>query len=935
MTSLTRSMFALVLFAAACGKLPPATAGLGEPCTRNADCAAPYVCSDATCILDAGRACTPGDKRCNGSAVETCKADGSGYAFDEKCATGCSEGACNPKVCAAGETTCDAGVAFSCLSDGSAWTFDHACPGACDADGKACAPPVCHPYETRCATDDPAKIETCDARGSAFVESACPAPTGGTAVCDQGECRTQICSTVGSGASAVRDGQCDGDVRMACNDLGTAFEPQEQCAFGCVGDGSTATCAPAACAAGDEKCDGTALEECAPDRRSFALVQYCPSGCTGAGTSAACTPPACQPGTRTCAIDPQSGASYVQECQADGLTIQAIASCPQSCIAGSCITDNANCAPGDLRCSGVETQLCVQLADGTTQWDFSQHCLGSCQGGACDAAGACGCASGSTAACGSAANPAVTVNVLGAPPGTALPADNGLSSVLVYTNPITDAAGLPVPDGTLVTFTQSGTDALFGSADADPSKPGLQRPTLRGRARALVRSPAAARDVTISAGVGGSCTGSTLLHFGGAPAGQAWVAEDFSTYRLFDRVNSTGGWDTTVGEASGSPVFSFGTGTDGDLEATSGTTRDLWAEGLAKGWKVVAIGPQSVQTDSVAVGLGAGDEVLLVNAYSQTLNQSNVAPTAGVYELKHVQSVAGGVVTFTEPVEKSYGPGGNGDLTGQHVFVQRVPQFRNLTIDPAATVTALGYANGGSGVLFLRARGTVDVSGALSMNEAGLPPNFIQYGSNTQELSRLLLGSGQQRSGGGVLVVAAKSLVVRGGSPGGSVTASSSTGGFGGDLWLQAGAMTAGANSTVSATGLTTATDGRVRLDFGTGGAITTLPAPFLGQSGPFLVQSLPAYDEPVPASGRQLLIHTVTVAGLIGGEGTTAVGLPADLPGVHLDLSLDGLPFGSADAGIVTSGAGAKELRFRARLETLVDEPTELLGVALKVDAS
>jgi hypothetical protein len=63
---------------------------------------------------------------------------------------------------------------------------------------------------------------------------------------------------------------------------------------------------------------------------------------------------------------------------------------------------------------------------------------------------------------------------------------------------------------------------------------------------------------------------------------------------------------------------------------------------------------------------------------------------------------------------------------------------------------------------------------------------------------------------------------------------------------------------------------------------------------------------------------------------------MPAAIPGVHLDLSLDGGSFVTVDGGFVQSPpAGVKQVRFRGRLETLTDDATELLGLALKVDAS
>ncbi len=967
-----RSMRSLLVFGAlvgaACGKLPSGTATLGQPCTRNADCAVPYVCIDSACAVDLSRACNPGDLRCNGEAVERCKSDGTGWSLQETCATGCSEGACNKPVCAAGDARCDAGIVFACLADGSAWTYDHACPGACDTAGKDCAAPVCAPYATKC-DPDPNKVtsvETCDARGASWVETTCPQAPGVTAVCDQGQCRPRICITVGTGSSATRDSTCDGDVLLACNDAGTAFEPVEVCPYGCAATSATqAKCAPAACTAGDRACQGNEVEQCATDERGYELVQYCPAGCaSSAPGQAECTPPSCQAGALTCAVDAQSGLSYVQQCTSDGTSEQVLETCSQTCIAGQCVTDNANCAPGDTRCHGVETQVCVQVASDptpTTQWVFSEHCLGSCQGGVCDGAGACGCTAPSTAGnvCGSTTNPAVTLE-LGVPAGTSLPAD-GLSTFLVYTGPITDSTGTQVPDGTMVTFTESDTGSLLASQDADLELPGLQRPTQDGQARVVVRAPGSPATVTVSAGVGGSCTGSVRLSFVAAPPPgsphTAWVAEDFSTYAHFDRVDSSGTWDTTSGAAIGSPVYSFGTGADGDFTASAGTGGDnLWTEGLAKGWRVTAIGAQSVRTIGYQGGLSPGDEVLLINV-SDTKLPDGSAPTIGVYEFKRVaQPVENGVVAFTTPVERGYGLNGNQNLqpSTEVVFVQRVPQFRDVTIQGSVSSSGFDPINDtGSGVLAFRATGTVDVSGALAMDDKGLLPQsaqcgagscpaqyVTQAGSNSNTFDKLLLGGGgQQQTGGGILFVAAKKIDVH--MPSGTISASTSDGN-GGDLWLQAGAMVADSGAPIVAvgTGGTSKSQGKVRLDFGSGSAITTTPSPYIGENGAFVVETLPVYDEPTVTNGTQLLVHRIELAKVIGGEGSISAGLPTAMPGVHIDAAnTDSGQYASwfsLDAGgWVPTQQGLRMVRFRARLETSTDQPTQVLGVQLGVDAS
>jgi hypothetical protein len=432
--------------------------------------------------------------------------------------------------------------------------------------------------------------------------------------------------------------------------------------------------------------------------------------------------------------------------------------------------------------------------------------------------------------------------------------------------------------------------------------------------------------------MGGRCTGALQLTFAAttAPGHVAWHAEDFSTTRLYDRVGTTALWDGARGLASATPLWSLGTASDGDLTVPAATTRDLFDDGLAKAWTVLSIGRDRAQVDGTYLGLGPGDEVLLINLASTAGGPAAV----GVHEFKRVLRVEAGVVLFTEPVSSEFAPNGNGDLSGQRLFLQRVPQFNNVTVDAGGTLTVKGYAKGGTGVLALRARGTVRVLGALTVAERGLPSNTSQPGTTSTSLPRWLLGAGQARPGGGVLFVAGRTVTVRNeaGAVQGTISAASSGGG-GGTLWLQGATLQLG---TTSVTAAGTAGDGRVRLDHGAlDVGNTTRPAAYVGQAGSAFVQSLTAYTEPTAVAGAQAAVRAVSLVGVMGGVGRTSVGLPAQVPGVRMEVQFDtGAPQTVDTARALASAAGARNLRWRARLDTPGDEAVELLGLALKVEA-
>lgn len=98
--------------------------------------------------------CTPGTKKCNsaGTAVQTCKSDGSAYTTTETCSDGCSNGGCVVDNC---------NTAWSC----DAWS-------SCDCSGK----------QTRTCTDD----NNCGtSSGKPALSQSCDPCAGGSSTCSQ------------------------------------------------------------------------------------------------------------------------------------------------------------------------------------------------------------------------------------------------------------------------------------------------------------------------------------------------------------------------------------------------------------------------------------------------------------------------------------------------------------------------------------------------------------------------------------------------------------------------------------------------------------------------------------------------------------------------------------------------------------------------------
>ena len=172
-----------------------------------------------------------------------------------------------------------------------------------------------------------------------------------------------------------------------------------------------------------------------------------------------------------------------------------------------------------------------------------------------------------------------------------------------------------------------------------------------------------------------------------------------------------------------------GTGADGIVVVTS--DGNLTTDGLAAGrtcgdavWYPVA----SLAASSAVLGttpaagcLAEGDEILLVTLRGASLGTANV----GVYESLRVQAVSGSSATFTTNKKWSYGSGAGSDADigsaagQQRVVVQRVPNYRSLTVQAGATLTVDVFDGIGGGVFAVRVLETAQIDGAIDVSARG------------------------------------------------------------------------------------------------------------------------------------------------------------------------------------------------------------------------
>ncbi|MBU51950.1 MAG: hypothetical protein CL920_24935 [Deltaproteobacteria bacterium] len=161
-----------------------------------------------------------------------------------------------------------------------------------------------------------------------------------------------------------------------------------------------------------------------------------------------------------------------------------------------------------------------------------------------------------------------------------------------------------------------------------------------------------------------------------------------------------------------------GTGRDGDLAVTTGTTNltTYTSQGRSVGdgvyYRVSAMGNNSVTINVTAAGLAVGDEVLLIH-------MQGAATRAGNWEVFRINAISGTQVTFDKNIAQIYGSTANSNLAGQIILLQRIPNYNNVTIAAGATLTANAWNGAGGGILAFRTRGTLTIAGTLTMSGRG------------------------------------------------------------------------------------------------------------------------------------------------------------------------------------------------------------------------
>ena len=144
----------------------------------------------------------------------------------------------------------------------------------------------------------------------------------------------------------------------------------------------------------------------------------------------------------------------------------------------------------------------------------------------------------------------------------------------------------------------------------------------------------------------------------------------------------------------------FGDGSDGSLTVAGTTAIDSVRTPLT------ADAPSGAKALGVAssVGFGTGDMVLVITLQG---------PGAGLWETGFVESVAGDVIQLSAPLEKSY-------QAAAKAVVQRIPQYSDVNVGAAGTLTAGPWDGTSGGVVAIAVSGTLTVEAGGAITASGL-----------------------------------------------------------------------------------------------------------------------------------------------------------------------------------------------------------------------
>lgn len=708
-------------------------------CREDTDCPAGARCAGGLCApsCGGGRACLATETCCEGACVDLRENDGHCGACGNRCSLAnaagrCQSGRCEVGSCIGANGDCDGDPSNGCetplrsVSDCGACRS--ACPlrpfssARCDAASASCALSCdasradCNRrVEDGCETDVSTSDDHCGACGR-----ACVAPNG-VGRCDVGRCVIASCSRGFS--------DCDGDPRNGCEvDTTGRRDHCGACGSRCeAGPHATATCAAGRCRvvcdAGWSDCNGRADDGC--EENHLASAEHCGAcgaRCSTTNGSVHCVEGRCVIAQCTANFGDCNGRAD-DGCETDlSNTNASCGACGVSCPAGRRCSSGA-CAVACAASQRVCSELCV---DPLSDPRHCGRCGVACEDGSRCVGGSCrlDCPAGAQACSGRCENPLISPTNCGAC-GVVCPPRAGADPVCR-----SGACGVScvLGRGECDGVAENGCEVDLRSDPAHCGSCGFRCVVANG----------------VAACRGGGCgVGSCLPGFADC---DALPSDGCETPLQRDDQNC------------GACGRSCGSGTrclEGVCAPPAGS---LYVDAPTVINTIVAtvqggLGARTVTITQPVGSFVAGQRVML----HQT---QGAADSAGRYELRRIESVAGALLTLDAPLANTFGSGATA-----RAQVVVVPEYSRVTITAQGSLTAPPWDGRVGGVLAVWSRGDVEVLGAVRMDGRGF--RATQHGCAVGRLYQCSVGAqGESSAGAGRASVTPNGAGGGGGSSG-------------------------------------------------------------------------------------------------------------------------------------------------------------------------
>lgn len=257
--------------------------------------ALPAICNDdgQSAGPCKGVDCQPGQHRCQGSVLQTCRTIARGWELEAQCASAalCDETAaeCQVPRCAPQEYQClESGELVVCNADRNGFQHVEQCESGAFCSSvrgqEGCQQTACTPGEQRC---NGPQVEQCrsDRMGFDPVPPACAS----AALCRSDGSGSASCETPACQAGTFA---CNGRELQRCNDQNSGWTVMARCISPPLCNAGLQRCDAVVCEPGQQRCTGSVLERCNPTQNGYAAIVDCvnPALCDTRVTTCLSTP---------------------------------------------------------------------------------------------------------------------------------------------------------------------------------------------------------------------------------------------------------------------------------------------------------------------------------------------------------------------------------------------------------------------------------------------------------------------------------------------------------------------------------------------------------------------------------------------------------------------------------------------------------------------